>query len=152
MPISCPMTLEYLPPVWTDTGHWQHDLGGCNFTEKSGWVLYSWLLEDPLWDDSRDLHSGFFIREARLFYLMWIVKYFTLCNSSFESVHSWFNCELKLAPTIANLSENRSGAHFPWHLKMKHMPHIWSLGELVIAFLQEAHHTVTIIWNICEDC
>ena len=33
---------------------------------NSGWILHCWLFEDPLWEDSRDLHNGIFTRSRIL--------------------------------------------------------------------------------------
>ena len=39
------------------TDHWAHAPGVDCVTANSWWILHGWLIEDPLWDNSRNLHS-----------------------------------------------------------------------------------------------
>ena len=66
VPYLVPRTSEYLPPLWTYVDHWPHVLGRSSFAGNSGWILNSWLFEDPLWEGSRGLHSGIFTRNRIL--------------------------------------------------------------------------------------
>ena len=43
---------------WPNIEHWPYAPGVCNITGMSWRILHSWLVEYPLRDDSRDLHSG----------------------------------------------------------------------------------------------
>ena len=49
-----PRTANCLSALWPD---WAHASGVYYVTANSWWILHGWLIEDPLWDDSRDLHS-----------------------------------------------------------------------------------------------
>ena len=66
VPYLVPRTSHYLPSLWTDIDHWPHALGMCSSAGNSGWIIHCWLSEDPLWEDSRDLHSGIFTRSRIL--------------------------------------------------------------------------------------
>ena len=57
VPYLVPRNSHYLPSLWTDVDHWPHALRMCSFAGNSWWILHCWLFEDPLWEDSRDLHS-----------------------------------------------------------------------------------------------
>ena len=39
------------------TDHWAHDPGLYCVTANLWWILHGWLIEEPLWDNSQDLHS-----------------------------------------------------------------------------------------------
>ena len=66
VPYLVPRTSHYLPSLWTDVDQWPHALGMCSSAGNSGWILHCWLFEDPLWEDSQDLHSGIFTRSRIL--------------------------------------------------------------------------------------
>ena len=36
----------------------EHMLLKCTAWQQSWWILHSWLIEDPIWDDSHGLHSS----------------------------------------------------------------------------------------------
>ena len=57
IPYSVPRTTDCLPALWPDSDHWTDTPGMYSVATKSWWVLHSWLIEDPLWDDSRGLHN-----------------------------------------------------------------------------------------------
>ena len=46
-----------LPALWPNSDNWAHTPGMYRVASKSLWVLHSWLIEDPLWDDPRGLHN-----------------------------------------------------------------------------------------------
>ena len=50
-------TTNCLPALWPDSDNWAHTPGMYSVATKSWWVLHSWLIEDPLWDDPRGLHN-----------------------------------------------------------------------------------------------
>ena len=52
-----PRTASCLSALWSDSDHWTHAPRVYCVTANSWWVLHSWIIEDPLWDDSRSLHS-----------------------------------------------------------------------------------------------
>ena len=59
-----PMLTWYTPPdkcnihlVHIFSDHWTHTPGMYSVATKSWWVLHSWLIEDPLWNDPRGLHN-----------------------------------------------------------------------------------------------
>ena len=52
-----PGTANCLSALWPDSDHWAHAPGVYCVTANSWWILHGWLIEDPLWDNSRDLHS-----------------------------------------------------------------------------------------------
>ena len=56
-PISCPGDHQLLVTIVVNTDHWPYAPGVCSVTGMSWWILHSWLIEYPLWDNSRDLHS-----------------------------------------------------------------------------------------------
>ena len=58
VPYLVPRTTDYLSPLWSNTDHWQYAPRMCSVTGMSWWILHSWLIEYPLEDNSRDLHSG----------------------------------------------------------------------------------------------
>ena len=66
VPYIAKRTSHYLQSFWTDVDHWPHALGMCSSAGNSGWILHCWLSEDPLWEDSWDLHSGIFTRSRIL--------------------------------------------------------------------------------------
>ena len=45
------------PALWPDSDHWAHAPRMYCVTANSWWILHGWLIGDPLWDNSRDLHS-----------------------------------------------------------------------------------------------
>ena len=49
---------DCLSPLWSNIEHWPYAPGVCSITGMSWRKLYSWLIECPLWDNSRDFHSG----------------------------------------------------------------------------------------------
>ena len=49
-------TTEYLPALSPGSDQQTPATRVCSVARKSWWVLHSWLIEDPLWDDSRGLH------------------------------------------------------------------------------------------------
>ena len=51
-------TADCLSPLWSNTDHWPYAPGVCSVTGMLWWILHSWLIECPLRDNSRDLHSG----------------------------------------------------------------------------------------------
>ena len=58
-PISCPEDHRLF--VTTVVKHWVLTIyapGVCSITGMSWRILHSWLIEYPLWDNYRDLHSG----------------------------------------------------------------------------------------------
>ena len=58
VPYLVPRTTHCLSPRWSNTQHWSYAPGVCSGTGISWWILHSWLIEYPLWDNSRDMHSG----------------------------------------------------------------------------------------------
>ena len=58
VPYLVPRTTDYLSPLWLNIDHWPHAPEVCSVTGMSWWILHSWLIEYPLRDNSRDLHSG----------------------------------------------------------------------------------------------
>ena len=58
VPYLVPRTTGCLSPLWSNIKHWPYAPGVCNFTGMLWWILHSWLIESPLWDNSRDLHCG----------------------------------------------------------------------------------------------
>ena len=57
IPYLVPRTTDCLPALWPDSDHWTHTPGMYSVATKSRWVLHSWLIEDPLWDDPWGLHG-----------------------------------------------------------------------------------------------
>ena len=64
-----PMLTWYTPPdkcnihlVHIFSDHWTHTPGMYSVATKSWWVLHSWLIEGPLWNDPRGLHNRIFER------------------------------------------------------------------------------------------
>ena len=55
IPYLVPRATNCLPALWSD--NWAHTPGMYSAATKSWWVLHSWLIEDPLWDDPRGLHN-----------------------------------------------------------------------------------------------
>ena len=51
-----PRAANCLSALWPDSDHWTHAPGMYCVTANSWWILHSWIIEDPLWDDSRGLH------------------------------------------------------------------------------------------------
>ena len=47
-----------LSPLWSNINHWPYAPRVCSITGMSWRILHNWLIEYPLWDNSRDLHSG----------------------------------------------------------------------------------------------
>ena len=58
VPYLVPRTADWLSPLWSNIDHWPYAPGVCRVTGMSWWILHSWLIEYPLRDNSRDLHSG----------------------------------------------------------------------------------------------
>ena len=58
VPYLVPRTAECFSPLWSNTDHWPYAPGVCSVTGMLWWILHSWLIEYPLRDNSRDLHSG----------------------------------------------------------------------------------------------
>ena len=58
VPYLVPRTADCLSPLWSNTDHWPYAPGVCSVTGMSWWIPHSWLIEYPLQDNSRDLHSG----------------------------------------------------------------------------------------------
>ena len=52
-----PRTANCLSALWPNSDHWAHAAGVYCVTANSWWMLHGRLIEDPLWDNSRDLHS-----------------------------------------------------------------------------------------------
>ena len=59
-----PMLTWYTPPdkcnihlVHSFSDHWTHTPRMYSVATKSWWVLHSWLIEGPLWNDPRGLHN-----------------------------------------------------------------------------------------------
>ena len=52
-----PRTTNCLSALWPDSDHWAYAPGMYCVTANSWWILHGWLIWDPLWDNSRDLHS-----------------------------------------------------------------------------------------------
>ena len=57
IPYLVPRTINCLPALWPDSDNWAHTPGMYSVATKSWWVLYSWLIEDPLWDDPGGIHN-----------------------------------------------------------------------------------------------
>ena len=55
IPYLVPRTTNCLPELWPD--NWAYTPGMYSVGTKSWWVLHSWLIEDPLWDDPGNLHN-----------------------------------------------------------------------------------------------
>ena len=70
VPHLVPRTTDYLSPLWSNTDHWPYSAGVCSVTGMSLWILHSWIIEYPLRDNSRDLHSGI-PATSGFFYLIW---------------------------------------------------------------------------------
>ena len=66
VPYLVPRTADCLSPLWSNTDHWPYAPGVCSVTGMSWWILHSWLIEYPLRDNSRDLHSGISARSGIL--------------------------------------------------------------------------------------
>ena len=58
VPCVVPRTTRCLSPLWSNTQHWSYAPGVCSGTRMSWRILHSWLIEYPLRDNSRDMHSG----------------------------------------------------------------------------------------------
>ena len=58
VPYLVPRTADCLSPLWSNTDHWPYAPWMCSVTGMAWWILHSWLIEYPLRDNSRDLHSG----------------------------------------------------------------------------------------------
>ena len=56
IPYLVPRTAHCLSPLWSNTQHWSYAPGVCS--GMSWRILHSWLIEYPLRDNSRDMHSG----------------------------------------------------------------------------------------------
>ena len=50
-------TTNCLPALWPDSDNWVCTPWMYSVATKSWWVLHSWLIEDPLWDDPGSLHN-----------------------------------------------------------------------------------------------
>ena len=57
VPYLVPRTTDYLSSLWSNINHWPYAPGVCSVTGMSSWILHCWLIEYPLRDNSRDLHS-----------------------------------------------------------------------------------------------
>ena len=66
VPYLVPRTTECLSPLWWNTQHWSYAPGVCSGTGMSWRILHSWLIEYPLWDNSRHMHSGIPVRSGIL--------------------------------------------------------------------------------------
>ena len=58
VPYLVPRTTDCLTPLWSNTQHWSYAPGVCSGTGMLWRILRSWLIEYPLRDNSRDMHSG----------------------------------------------------------------------------------------------
>ena len=90
VPYIVPRTAHCLSSPWSNNQHWTYAPGVCNGTEMSWRILHSWLIEYPLQDNSRDMHSGI---PARSGYFVQIIKatlrHIYLCRTANMS---WRTC------------------------------------------------------------
>ena len=61
-----PRTTNCLPALCQDSDNWAHTPGMYSVATKLWWVLHSWLIEDPLWDDPRGFHNRISARSGIL--------------------------------------------------------------------------------------
>ena len=61
-----PRTTGCSSPLWSNIEQWPNASRVCCITGMSWWILHSWLIEYPLWDNSWDLHSGILWRSGIL--------------------------------------------------------------------------------------
>ena len=86
-PYLVPRTTGCLSPLWSNIDHWPYAPGVCSITEMSWRILHSWLIEYPLWDNSRDLHGGIRARSGILFSDMNGQIFYTIPHLN----HPWSN-------------------------------------------------------------
>ena len=69
-----PRAADYLPALWPDSNHWTHASNVCSVTEKSWWILHSWLIGD-LFETIPEVCIIQFLRETGFLYLIWMAIY-----------------------------------------------------------------------------
>ena len=94
IPYLVPRTTNCLPALWPDSDHWAHTPRMHSAAAKSWWVLHSWLIEDPLWDNPEACKIEF-LREAGFYYLIWMAIYpiqlFIQVSHQLTTFSSWIN-------------------------------------------------------------
>ena len=92
VPYLVPGTTNCLPALWPDSDDWAHTPGMYSVATKSWWVLHTWFIEDPLWDDPRGLHNKI---SERSYYLIWMAIYptqlFIQISHQLTTFPSWIN-------------------------------------------------------------
>ena len=92
IPYLVPRTTNCLPALCPDSDHWTHAPGMHSVAAMSWWVLHSWLIEDPLWDEACIIEL---MREAGFYYLIWMAIYpiqlFVQISHQLTTFSSWIN-------------------------------------------------------------